>query len=81
MSLRRLVLAPFALSPVLALAVAGQPAAAPQLSRGPLRTLPERPVVSFTLRGPALLRAGGDAVRLPAGRVALVRQGRRAAAG
>ena len=78
MSLRRLVFAVLALAPVPVLAVAGQPAAAAsQVSPGPLRTLPERPVVSFTLRRPALLRAGGDAVRLPAGRVALVRKGSR----
>ena len=78
MSLRRLVLAVLALTPVPVLAVAGQPAAAAsQVSPGPLRTLPERPVVSFTLRRPALLRAGGDAARLPAGRVALVRKGSR----
>ena len=80
MLLRRLILAALALAPAPALAVAGHPAAAaPRVSPGPLQTLPERPVVSFTLRAPAVLRAGGDAVRLPAGRVALVRRGGRRA--
>ena len=50
-----------------------------RFSDGPLRALPERPVVSFTLREPAQLRAGEDLVELRAARVEVVRRaGRRA---
>jgi unsaturated chondroitin disaccharide hydrolase len=55
----------------------GATADASRFAAGPVRALPQEPALSFTLRAPAALNAGGRTLALPASRVEVLRRGGR----